>query len=56
MNEILMNSLAMVLLVAGFVALIRYARTDAFAGPGLGHRDTDALDTVLRSRTGIPAA
>lgn len=52
MNEILMNLLAVVLLLAGFVALIRFARGDAFGGPGVGHRDTDEL----RRTPSVPAA
>ena len=46
MNEILLNTVALVLLVAGFVALVRFARTDTFAGPGLGHRDLDELNRL----------
>lgn len=41
MTEIVMNLLALLLLFAGFVALVRFAQTDAFAGPGLGHRDNE---------------
>ena len=51
MNEILLNTLALVLLVAGFVALVRFARTDAFGGPGIGHRDSDPLGRTPRVPT-----
>jgi hypothetical protein len=52
MTEILSDALAVVLLPGGLVALVRYARHDVFAGPGIGHDpEPGALDLAgLRRR------
>jgi hypothetical protein len=54
MTEILSDALAVVLLPGGLVALVRYARHDVFAGPGIGHdpgMEPGALDLAgLRRR------
>lgn len=43
MTDILINAIALVALLVGLAALIRYARGDAFAGPGTGYRPSDEL-------------
>jgi hypothetical protein len=54
MTEILSDALAVVLLPGGLLALVRYARRDVFAGPGIGHdpgMEPGALDLAgLRRR------
>jgi hypothetical protein len=37
MTEIITDVLAVILLPGGLLALVRYARRDVFAGPGIGH-------------------
>lgn len=43
MSEILISVIAVLALLAGVVALVRYARRDTFAGPGTGHLSHDEL-------------
>ncbi len=50
MTEILMSTLVLVALLAGFVALIRFARQDNFAGPGTGNQPSDELGPLAYRR------
>ena len=50
MTEILMSTLVLVPLLAGFVALILYARQDSFAGPGTGYQPSDELGPLAYRR------
>ena len=43
MPAILMSALIATLVVAGLVALMKYARRDTFAGPSLRHSPHDEL-------------
>lgn len=43
MTEMLTTATLLLALLLGLAALIRYARRDAFAGPGTGHRAADEL-------------
>lgn len=43
MTEMLITTTVLLALLLGIAALIRYARRDAFAGPGTGHRAADEL-------------
>lgn len=43
MTEMLTTTTVLLALLLGLAALIRYARRDAFAGPGTGHRVADEL-------------
>ena len=41
MTEILITAIAVLALLVGFAALIRFAGRDAFAGPGTGYQPSD---------------
>lgn len=43
MTEILNELLAVLVLAAGLIILVRYTRNDTFAGPGMVSRDDDGL-------------
>jgi hypothetical protein len=43
MTEMLTTTALLLALLLGLAALIRYARRDAFAAPGTGHRAADEL-------------
>ena len=43
MTEILITAIALMSLLVGLAALIRFARHDTFAGPGTGYRPSDEL-------------
>jgi hypothetical protein len=43
MTEILTTAIAIVALLAGFAALVLFARRDSFAAPGTGYRPADEL-------------
>lgn len=43
MTDILLAAVALIVLVAGFLLLVRFARSDAFAGPGLGRRESEGV-------------
>jgi len=46
MSEILISAIAVLVLLAGVVALVRYARRDAFAAPGTGYKQYDELGAL----------
>jgi hypothetical protein len=50
MNDILISVIAALALIAGLVALVRYARRDAFAAPGTGYRPTDEFGPLTSGR------
>ena len=50
MTDILISALALVALLAGFVALVLFARRDSFAGPGTGHLPSDELGPLAYRR------
>jgi hypothetical protein len=50
MTEFLTTVLVLAALLAGFAALVRYARTDRFAGPGTGHTQADELGPLAYRR------
>ena len=50
MTDILFPALVRLALLAGFAALIRYARADRFAGPGTGHQQADELGPLAFRR------
>jgi len=50
MTEILMSTLVLVALLAGFVALTLYARQDSFAGPGTVYQPSDELGPLAYRR------
>jgi len=50
MTEILTATIAVVALLAGFAALIRFARQDSFAGPGTGYQPSDELGPLAFRR------
>ncbi|RNL64922.1 hypothetical protein EFK50_02770 [Nocardioides marmoriginsengisoli] len=55
MNEILINAMTVLVLLAGLAATVAWARKDVFAGPGVGHRPADPIgpgtDPDLPQRT-----
>jgi hypothetical protein len=50
MTEILISALALLALVAGLGALVHFARTDSFAGPGTGYQPSDELGPLAFRR------
>lgn len=50
MTEILTAALALVALLVGLAALVRFARRDCFAGPGTGHQPADELGPLALRR------
>ena len=50
MTEFLTSVLVLLALLAGFAALIRFARADRFAGPGTGYEPADELGPLAFRR------
>jgi hypothetical protein len=50
MTQILLTVLALGVLATGLLALIHFARTDTFAGPGTGYRPCDELGPLVNRR------
>jgi hypothetical protein len=50
MTEILTAAIAVIALLAGFAALILFARRDSFAGPGTGYLPHDELGPLAFRR------
>jgi hypothetical protein len=55
MTENLITALSAILILAGLLTLIRYARQDAFAGPSLRYRPHDELGYRHSPVIGRPA-
>ena len=53
MNEIITSSIAIIVMVSGLVALIPFARRDAFAGPSL--RSTARVQQLLAEDVRVTA-
>jgi hypothetical protein len=50
MTEILLTVLVLGALLTGLRALVRFARTDSFAGPGVGYQPSDELGPLAYRR------
>jgi hypothetical protein len=50
MTETLITAIALLALLVGIAALVRFVRRDAFAGPGVGYTPSDELGVLAFRR------
>jgi hypothetical protein len=53
MTETFTTAIAIIALLVGIAALVRFARKDAFAGPGTGYQPRDEFGTLAFRRRPI---